>query len=83
MGGPWLFGHLIGTADPELGPLMYAMMASLLAVLEERAQDALELMLKVPAFEEPEARFYLARHCGMLNALEPAVEMAIHFCHMA
>ncbi len=60
---------------PGLGPIMYAMMASLLAVLEQRAEDALAVVANVPAFQEPEARFYLARHCGMLSAPGPAVEM--------
>jgi DNA-binding winged helix-turn-helix (wHTH) protein len=59
---------------PDLGPLMFGLMASLLAVIEGRAAEALDLIEHAAVLQEPEVRFYLARHCGMLNELAPTVE---------
>jgi DNA-binding winged helix-turn-helix (wHTH) protein/tetratricopeptide (TPR) repeat protein len=61
--------------QPHLGPMMYGMMASLLAVLEGRCNDALALIEKADFTPDPEGLFYLARHCGMLNAAAPALAM--------
>jgi DNA-binding winged helix-turn-helix (wHTH) protein len=62
-------------AQPELSPLMRTLEASLLAVLESKPDQALELMHRTPLIQEPEVLFYLARHCGMLNAAEPTIHM--------
>lgn len=62
-------------AESELSPLMRTLEASLLAVLESRRAEALELMDRTALIQEPEVLFYLARHCAMLNAAEPAISM--------
>ncbi len=62
-------------AEPELSPLMRTLEASLLSVLEGKRDDALELMHRKPLVQEPEVLFYLARHCGMLNAAEPSIDL--------
>ena len=50
-------------------------MASLLAVLENRGEDAIALMESENIIREPEGLFYLARHCGMLNASGLAIQL--------
>jgi len=50
-------------------------MASLLAVLENRGADAIALMESENIIREPEGLFYLARHCGMVNAAGPAIHL--------
>jgi tetratricopeptide (TPR) repeat protein len=62
-------------AQSELSPLMKTLEASFLAVLEGKRDQALELMHATPLVQEPEVIFYLARHCGMLNAPEPTIHM--------
>jgi DNA-binding winged helix-turn-helix (wHTH) protein len=57
------------------GPSMLSLMASLLAVLENRGEDAIALMESENIIREPEGLFYLARHCGMLNASGPAIDL--------
>lgn len=57
------------------GPSMSSLMASLLAVLEDRGEDAIALMESENIIREPEGLFYLARHCGMLNAAGPAIQL--------
>jgi DNA-binding winged helix-turn-helix (wHTH) protein len=57
------------------GPSMSSLMASLLAVLENRAEDALAIMESENIIREPEGLFYLARHCGMLHAQGPALHL--------
>jgi DNA-binding winged helix-turn-helix (wHTH) protein len=57
------------------GPSMASLMASLLAVLENRGEDAIALMESEDIIREPEGLFYLARHCGMLNAAGPAIHL--------
>jgi DNA-binding winged helix-turn-helix (wHTH) protein len=57
------------------GPSMLSLMASLLAVLENRGEDAIALMERKDIIREPEGLFYLARHYGMLNAAGPAIPM--------
>lgn len=59
---------------PELGPVMSVLMASLLAILDGRSEEALLLIRNAEAFREPEILFYLARHLGMLNAKHLAIE---------
>ena len=54
---------------------MSSLMASLLAVLENREKDAIALMESEDIIREPEGLFYLARHCGMLNAAKPAIHL--------
>ena len=57
------------------GPSMSSLMVSLLAVLENRGEDAIALMESENIIQEPEGLFYLARHCGMLNAAGPAIHL--------
>ena len=47
----------------------------LLAVLENRGADAIALLESENIIREPEGLFYLARHCGMLNAAGPAIHL--------
>jgi DNA-binding winged helix-turn-helix (wHTH) protein len=62
-------------AQFQPGPSMSSLMASLLALLENRAEDAITLMESKDIIREPEGLFYLARHCGMLNAAGPAIRL--------
>jgi DNA-binding winged helix-turn-helix (wHTH) protein len=59
----------------QLGPSMSSLMASLLAVLEDRKEDAIALMESKDIIREPEGLFYLARHCGMLNDAGSAIHL--------
>ena|GEM_PF-4828160 len=61
-------------SKPELGPVMSVLMASLLAILDGRSEQALHLIRNAEAFREREILFYLARHLGMLNAKHLAIE---------
>lgn len=60
---------------PELGPVMRVLMASLLAILEGRGEDAVQRIDRAEIFREPEILFYLARHLGMAGASGPAVHL--------
>ena len=60
---------------PEISSMMSGMIASLLAALEGKAEEAIAITEATQAFQEPEARFYFARHCGMLNLVMPTVEL--------
>jgi DNA-binding winged helix-turn-helix (wHTH) protein len=60
-------------ARPGLGPVISVLMASLLAILDGKPGEAMDLIENAEVVREPEALFYLARHCGMLNAAELAV----------
>jgi DNA-binding winged helix-turn-helix (wHTH) protein len=62
-------------SQSQPGPSMASLMASLLAVLEDRREDAITLMESDDIIREPEGLFYLARHCGMLNAAGPAIHL--------
>jgi DNA-binding winged helix-turn-helix (wHTH) protein len=62
-------------SQSQPGPSMSSLMASLLAVLEDRGEDAISLMESENIIREPEGLFYLARHCGMLNAAGPAIQL--------
>jgi DNA-binding winged helix-turn-helix (wHTH) protein len=62
-------------SQSQPGPSMSSLMASLLAVLEDRGEDAIALMESEDIIREPEGLFYLARHCGMLNAAGPAIHL--------
>lgn len=57
------------------GPSMLSLMASLLAVLDGKTEEAIALMEREDIIPEPEGLFYLARHCGMLNAVAPALQL--------
>jgi DNA-binding winged helix-turn-helix (wHTH) protein/tetratricopeptide (TPR) repeat protein len=60
---------------PELSPLMFGLMASLLAVLEGKSEEAIAIITQTEVLHEPELLFYLARHLAMLNLAPAAVEM--------
>jgi DNA-binding winged helix-turn-helix (wHTH) protein len=60
-------------AKPELGPVMSVLMTSLLAILDGKLAEAMDLIEDTEVVQEPEVLFYLARHCGMLSAAEPTV----------
>jgi DNA-binding winged helix-turn-helix (wHTH) protein/tetratricopeptide (TPR) repeat protein len=62
-------------AEPQLGTVMATLMGSLLAVLEDDGRKAVELIRAAKIDREPEAIFYLARHCAMAAAAEPAFEL--------
>ena len=59
----------------QLSPLMYALMESLLAVLEGRKQDAMEVMTRTVIVREPEVLFYFARHFSILGNAKEAIHM--------
>jgi DNA-binding winged helix-turn-helix (wHTH) protein len=59
----------------ELGPLMSALMASLLAALEGRLADAVKLADNAELVREPEGLFYFARHSGMLNDAPSTIDL--------
>jgi DNA-binding winged helix-turn-helix (wHTH) protein len=60
---------------PELSPLMFGLMASLLAVLEGRSEEATAIMEHTEVLHEPELLFYFARHLAILNVGPAAVAM--------
>jgi DNA-binding winged helix-turn-helix (wHTH) protein len=65
-----------------LSKLMTALMGSLLAVLEGRAEDAVRLMETADTTREPEIKVYFARHyaqIGLINSAISALEQAVHF----
>ncbi|MBB5316060.1 tetratricopeptide (TPR) repeat protein [Edaphobacter lichenicola] len=57
-----------------LSKLMVALMSSLLAVLEGRASDAVQLMETADTAREPEILLYFARHYARLRMTDLAVE---------
>jgi DNA-binding winged helix-turn-helix (wHTH) protein len=59
----------------ELSPLMSGLMASLLAILEGKGDQAMAFMRNTEILHEPEILFYFARHCAMLDAAVPAIEI--------
>lgn len=61
-------------ARMSLSDLMHGLMASLLAVLEERRDDALQCMQAMTIPHEPEVLIYLARHYSYIGAPDAAVE---------
>jgi DNA-binding winged helix-turn-helix (wHTH) protein len=61
-------------SEPELSPLMSGLMASLLAILEGKAEDAARMMTDTEVIHEPEILFYFARHFAMLGLAAPTVE---------
>ena len=54
-------------AATQLSGLMAGLMGSLLALLEERRDEALAMMRALEIDREPEVLFYLARHFAMLR----------------
>jgi hypothetical protein len=59
----------------ELSPLMSGLMASLLAILEGKSEEAMAIMRRTEVLHEPEILFYFARHCAMLDVGVPAIQM--------
>ena len=62
-----------------LSKLMTLLMSSLLAVLEDRAEDAVRLMEAADTTREPEVKIYFARHyaeIGLVNSALSALDQA-------
>jgi tetratricopeptide (TPR) repeat protein len=57
----------------SLSPLMGSLMGSLLAILDDRRDDALTTMASAQVEREPEVVFYLARHYAILDAPSEAI----------
>lgn len=60
---------------PDIAPLMLRMMTSLLAILEGRCSEALAIIDGIDADDDPEALFYFARHCGLLEDGTRTIQM--------
>lgn len=58
-----------------LSSLMSGLMNSLLAVIEQRTEDAFHLMQGMSVHHEPEAMVYLARHYSYIGAADAATNM--------
>ncbi len=58
----------------SLSTLMTALMSSLLAILENRNDDAVRLMEAANATREPEVLVYFARHYSRIRLAEPAIK---------
>lgn len=65
-------------AAAPLSGLMAGVMGSLLAVLEERRDEALAMMRAIVIDKEPEVLLYLARHFAMLGAVDDGIRMVQH-----
>jgi DNA-binding winged helix-turn-helix (wHTH) protein len=59
--------------EPDLSPLMWGLIGSLLAILDGRKEDAAATMRRTEVVHEPEILFYFARHFAMLG--EPAATL--------
>jgi DNA-binding winged helix-turn-helix (wHTH) protein len=57
----------------SLSPLMDGLMRSLLAILDDRRQDAMATMAGTRVEREPEVLFYLSRHYGLLGVSSEAI----------
>ena len=57
------------------GGLTVLLLSTLLAALEQRPDDVVRAIDATPITHEPEALFYLARHCSMAGAAREAVAM--------
>jgi DNA-binding winged helix-turn-helix (wHTH) protein len=57
------------------GLVMATLMGSLLAVLDRKSGEAIELVEAAKIEREPEALFYLARHCAMAEAADLALQL--------
>jgi hypothetical protein len=55
--------------------MMVVLMASLLAILDGRNEQAINLIRKAEVFREPEILFYLARHLAMLDAQDLSISL--------
>jgi DNA-binding winged helix-turn-helix (wHTH) protein len=62
-------------APGNLSPLMTGLMGSLLAILEDRRNDAASVMREVDVHREPEVLFYLSRHYAMLGQQSETVRI--------
>lgn len=60
-------------AKASVGTIFFVIMRSLLAILDGKHHEALNLIENAEIAREPELLFYLARHCAMLNAAEPTL----------
>jgi DNA-binding winged helix-turn-helix (wHTH) protein len=65
-------------ASGQLSPLMGGLMASLLAILEDRRDAAAATMRALPLEREPEVVFYLARHYALLDDADETVRLLRH-----
>jgi hypothetical protein len=59
--------------EMTLSQLMTALMSSLLAVLEGRADDAVRLMEAADTTREPEIKVYFARHYAQIGLIDSAI----------
>ncbi len=62
-------------ATMQLSRLMTALLASLMALLEGRTEEAVRLMKRTHPEREPEVLFYFARHYARMKLAAPAVQM--------
>ena len=62
-------------AATQLSGLMGGVMGSLLAVLDQRHDEALAMMRALEIDREPEVLFYLARHFAMLGAAADSIRL--------
>jgi tetratricopeptide (TPR) repeat protein len=61
--------------EPQLSPLMSGLMGSLLSILEDRPQAAVDAMKKTEVVREPEVLFYFARHFALIGNAAEALDM--------
>jgi DNA-binding winged helix-turn-helix (wHTH) protein len=62
-------------AAQTLSPLMAGLMGSLLAILEDRREDAGAIMRRANVRQEPETIFYFARHYAMIGDGAETIDM--------
>ena len=62
----------------SLSKLMTALMSSLLAVLEGRAEDAVRLMEAADTTRDPEFKIYFARHYARIGLIDSAIHDLEH-----
>ena len=60
--------------NPQLSPLFRGLMRSLLAILQARANQATEELMRTPVEREPEVAFYFARHFSKLKTCDLAIK---------
>jgi tetratricopeptide (TPR) repeat protein len=66
--------------DPHLSPLMFGLMSSLLALAENRNQDAAAIIDATEVAHEPEILFYLARHLSRAGEAAAAIRLVQRAC---
>lgn len=62
-------------ASQHLSPLMSGLLASLLALLQDRRDDAISMIQGMQIEREPEVLFYVARHLAMVGDAAGAARM--------